>query len=401
MDPGALKRNSNRDDGLTFVEAAVRGGRDAGDAAGSLHPPAMRLPPNGQGGTKDRRDLGGLFDAPQHLILSDMKEGKILRVQKQQQQQQQQPDIDLFTMEDNLLKQSIPDFDRTSTAVINTSNTSVLGNLPLPDLFPQHIKQEGDFSLGKDLESYGGHTGTAASDLVGNSGHLIEDNEIWQDLDLPATLPEISDFELDSEVAHLDNILHESRSADGGPVGSLLKETKPLVGNGVSCGNMNGTNHPIQHHPHQQHLLQHQQHQLQHQAQPGSLLSSVMIKEEKDPDDSFIHIRTSGVVKQEKQDGDAFCQAPCLQSGLSSLHRGGAISTVMGVSAGAPYHYRANPPSTAVGLQDQKPFGMFPNLPLVGDGWAGGNRYGESSGVQRGDNGIPSSTALGNFSYSG
>lgn len=404
MDPGALKRNGNRDDGLTFVEAAVRGGGDAGDAAGALHLPAMRLPcpgslpPNGQGGTKDRGDLGGLFDSPQHLILSDMKEGKVLRVQKQQQQQQQ--DIDLFTMEDNLLKQSIADFDRTSTSVINTSDTSVLGILPLPDLFPQSIKQEGDFSRGKDLEGYGGHTGTAAGDFVGSSSQLIEENEIWQVLDLPGTLPEISDFELDSEVAHLGNILHESRSADGAPVSSLLKETKPLVGNGVNCSNVNGANHPIQHHSHQQHLLQHQQHQLKHQAQAGSLLSSVMIKEEKDPDDSFIHIRTAGVVKQEKQDGDAFCQAQCLQSGLSSLHRGGAIASPMGVSAGPPYHYRANPAPAAVGLQDQKPFGMFSNLPLVGDGWAGGNRYGESSGIQRGDNGIPSSSALGNFSAS-
>lgn len=405
MDQGGLKRNGNRDDSLTFGEAGVRVGRDTGDTAGSLLQSAMHLPcpgslpqptvaSNGHGGTKDQRELGGLFESPQHLTLSDMKEGKIIRVQKQQQQHQ---DIDLFNMEDNLLKQSISDLDRTTTSVINTSDTSVLGNLPLPDLFPQHIKPEGDFSLDKDLETYSGHTGAGPSDLDGDSSRLIENTEIWQVLDLPSSLPEISVFELDSEVAHLDNILHDSRSgAGGGPVSSLLKETKTLIGNGINCTNANGTNHPIQHHSHQQQqqrLLQHQPHQLQ----PTSLLSSIMIKEEKDPDNSFIHIRTSGVVKQEKQ--DSICQVQCLQSGMSSVQRVGAMSSTMGVSAGPPYHYRANPSST-VGLQDQKPFGMYPNLPLVGENWANGNRYGESAGTQRGDDGLPSSTALGSFAVS-
>lgn len=407
MDQGGLKRNGNRDDSLTFGEAGVRAGIDTGDTAGSLLQSAMHLPgpgslpPNGQGGTKDLGELGGLFDSPQHLALSDMKEGKIIRVQKQQQHQ----DIDLLNMEDNLLKQSISDLDQTSTSVISTSDTSVLGNLPLPDLFPQHIKQEVNFSLDKDLETYSGHTGAGPGDLDGNSSRLIEDTEIWQVLDLPSSLPEISDFELDSEVAHLDNILHDSRS--GGPASSLLKEPKSLLGNGINCTNVKGMSHPIQHHSHQQqqqqrqhHLLQHQQTQLHHQQQqPGSLLSSVMIKEEKDPDNSFIHIRTSGEVKQEKPDSDAFCQAQCLQSGLSSLHGGGTTPSPMGASAGPVYHYRASPSST-VGLQDQKPFGMYSSLPLVGESWANGNRYGDLSGIQRSDDGIPSSTALGTFSVS-
>ncbi len=412
MDQGGLKRNGNRDDSLTFGEAGVRAGRDTGDTAGLLLQPAMHLPgpgptvsPNGQGGTKDHGEIGGLFESPQHHVLSDMKEGKIIRMQKQQQQQQQQQhqDINLFNMDDNLplLEQSISDLDRTPTSVISTSNTSVLGNLPLPDLFPQPIKQEGNFSLDKDLETYSGHRSAAPSDLDGNSGRLIEDTEIWQDLDLPSSLPEISDFELDSEVAHLDTILHDNRDG-GGPVSGLLKETKSLMGNGVNCTNVNGTDHPIQHHPHQQqhhHLLQHQQHQLHHQPQPTSLLSSVMIKEEKDPDNSFVHIRTPGVIKQEKQDSAGFCQAQCLQSGMGSLHGGGLMSSPMGVGAGAGYHYRANPSST-VGLQDQKPFGMYSNLPLVGESWPRGNTYGEPSGIQRGDDGLPSATALAAFSNS-
>ncbi|XP_035522012.1 glucocorticoid receptor-like isoform X1 [Morone saxatilis] len=413
MDQGGLKRNGNRDDSLTFGEAGAGVGRDTGDTASSLLQSAMHLPgpgslpqptvcTNGQGGTKDQGELGGLFESSQPHVMSDMKEGEIIRMQKQQQQQQQQPqDMDIFNMEDSLplLKQSISDLNQ-STSVISTSDTSVLGNLPLPDLFPQHIKQEGNFSLDKDMETYSGHIGAGPCDMDGNSGRLMEDTEIWQDLDLPSSLPEISDFELDSEMAHLDNILHDSRGGSGS-VSGLLKETKSHVGNGVNCTNVKATDHPIQHHSHQQqphHLLQHQQHQLhrQQQQQPGSLLSSVMIKEEKDPGDSFIHISTPGVVKQEKQEGAGFCQAQCLQS---SLHGGGPMSSPMGVGAGPGYHYRANP-SPTVGLQDQKPFGMYSNLPLVGESWARGNRYGESSGIQRGDDGLPSAAAVAAFSVS-
>ncbi|KAG8008552.1 Glucocorticoid receptor, partial [Nibea albiflora] len=405
MDQHGLKRNGNRDDSLTFGEAVAGGGGDTGGTAGSMLQSAVHLPgpgslpqpmmpPNGQGGTKDQVELGGLFEPAQHHVLSDMKEGVMVRVLKPPpQQQQHNPDIDLINMEDNLLlKQSVSDL--SSTSVISTSNSSVLGNLPLPDLFPQHIKQEGTYSLDKDSETYSEHTGTGPNDLVAKSARLMEDTEIWQDLDLP--LPEISDFELDSEVAHLDDILHNSK--DG-----LLKETKSLVGNGINCTNVNGSEHPIQHHSHQQqqqhhHLLQHQQHQLhQQQQQPTSLLSSVMIKEEKDPDDPLIHIHTPGVVKQEKQDTSGFCQAHCLQSGMSSLHGGGPMPSPMGVGAGPGYHYRANQFS-AVGLQDQKPFGMYSNLPVVGENWARGNRYGESSGIQRSDDGLPTAAALASFS---
>ncbi|XP_022594539.1 glucocorticoid receptor isoform X1 [Seriola dumerili] len=416
MDQGGLKRNGNRDDSLTFGETGVTVSGDTGDTAGSLLQSAMHLPgsgslpqptvaPNGRAGTKEQGEFGGLFESPQRHALcegSDTKEGKMIRMQKRQQQQHQ--DIGMFNMEDNvpLLNQSIPDLSRTSTSVISTSDTSVLGNLPLPDLFPQHIKQEGSFSLEKDLGTYSGHTGAGPCDLDGSSSRLLEDTEIWQDLDLPSSLPEISDFELDSEVAHLDNILHVS-SGGGGPDGGLLKETKSLVGNGGNCTNVNGTDqqHPIHHHHQQQHhhLLQHQQHPLHHQhQQPPSLLSTVMIKEEKDPDDSFTHIRTPGVVKQEKQDGAGFCQSQCLQSGMSSLH-GGPLTSPMGVSAGPGFHIKASPSST-VGLQDQKPFGMYSNLLPMGESWARGNRYGESSGIQRADDGLSSATALAPFSVS-
>ncbi|KAG7220072.1 hypothetical protein INR49_008966, partial [Caranx melampygus] len=353
--------------------------RDTGDTAGSLLQPAMHLPgsgslapptvaPNGQAGPKEQGEFVGLFESAQHHGLcegSDMKEGKMIRLQKQQQHQ----DVGMFQLEDNvsLLNQSISDLNRTSGSVISSSDTSVLGNLPLPDLFPPHIKQEqGSFSLEKDLGTFGAHTGPSPCDLDANSSRLLEDTEIWQGLDLPTSLPEISDFELDSEVAHLDNILHDS-SGVGGP-----EEVKSLVGNGGNCTSVNGTDqqHPMHHHHQQQqlqqhhHLLQHQQQQQQqqqqqhplhhqHQQQP-TLLSTVMIKEEKDPDDSFTHIRTPGVVKQEKQDGAGFCQSQCLQSSMGTLH-GGPMSSPMGIGAGPGFLFKASP-SSAVGQQDQKPF---------------------------------------------
>ncbi|KAK1882929.1 Glucocorticoid receptor [Dissostichus eleginoides] len=407
MDQGGLKRNGNQDDSLTFGETGSGVGRETGDTAGLLlqsaghllGPRSMPQPtvaPNGHGVTKDQGKLGGLFDSPQHHIQcegSDMKEGKITRMQKQHQ------DSGVFNIEDSLplLKQNISNLNSPAPSVISTSVSSILGNLPLPDLFPQHIKQEGHFSMDKDLENYSCHTAVRLCDLDEKGSRLMEDTEIWQDLDLPNSLPEISDFELDSEVAHLDNILHDSRGG-GGPVSGLLKETKPLVGNGVNCNNVNGTDQqhqPIHHQQQQQHHLL--QHQLHHQQQPASLLSSVMIKEEKDPDDSFIHIRTPGVVKQEKQENTGFCQSQCLQSTMSSLHGGSSMSSPMGVGAGASYLYRVNPSST-VGLQDQEPFGMYSNLPLVGETWARGNRFGESSGLQRGDDGLPSAAALASFS---
>ncbi|XP_047463803.1 glucocorticoid receptor-like isoform X2 [Mugil cephalus] len=400
MDQSGFKRNGNRDDSLTFGEIGAEIGRDLGDVPGSLLQPAMHLPgqtsmpqptlaPNGRGGTKEQGDLEGLFESPQHHVLcdvSDMKEGKMIRMQKQQQ------DIGLVGMGDNLplLDESISHLEQTSTAVISASDTSVPGNLPLPDLFPKHIKQEGIFCLDKDLGTYSGHTG--ACDLDANSSRLLEDTEIWQDLDLPNSLPEISAFELDSEVAHLDNILNES----SGSVSGLLKETKHLIGTAEDTASVKATDqqhHPMHHHQHQQHLVQHQQHQLHHQ-QPPTLLSSVVIKEEKDPDDSFIHIRTPGVVKQEKQDSAGFCQSQCLQNSMSSLHRGGGpMSSAMAAGAGPSYHYRANPPS-AVGLQDQKPFGMYSNLPLVAESWVRDKRYGEPSGIPNGNDGLNSAAAF-------
>uniref|UniRef100_A0A3B5LD51 Glucocorticoid receptor n=1 Tax=Xiphophorus couchianus TaxID=32473 RepID=A0A3B5LD51_9TELE len=362
MDQGGPKHNGNRNDNLTFAGIRPEVGRDSVSTSGLLLQPTMHLPspgsvnqstvaPNGQGGTKDQGELGGLFESD--------KEGKMSRMHKQEQ--------DIFSYGDSLslLNQSTSDLDQTSTSVINTSETSVLGNLPLPDLFPQQIKQEGIFSLDKELGTYGGQAGVGSCSLDGSTSQLIDDADIWQDLDLPNSLPEISAFELDSEVAHLDTILQESSS--GGE--------KSLLGNGANCIGLNGTE--------------------QQQLPPG-MLSSVVIKVEKDPD--FIHIRTPGVVKQEKQDGASYCQSQCLQSGMNPLHGVGTIPSAMGLATGTGYHYRGNPETA--GLQDQKPFGTYSNLPGVGESWISGKRYGEASGIQSTSDGLQSAAALGNFPVS-
>ncbi|MED6288316.1 hypothetical protein CHARACLAT_025361 [Characodon lateralis] len=382
MDRGGPKHNGNRNDSLTFAGIGSEVGRDTVSTASLLLESTMHLPgpgsmnqsilaPNGRGGTKDQQELGGRFESD--------KEGKISRIHKQEQ--------DIFSYGDNLplLNQSISDLDQMSTSVVNMSETSVLGNLPLPDLFPQQIKQEGVFSLDKELGNYSGQRGTGACNLDSSSAQLIDDADIWQDLDLSNSLPEISAFELDSEVAHLDTILQESGKGSGSP-------EKPLLGNGASCIGLNGTKQQQQQPPH--HLVQHQQHQLQQQ--PSTMLSSIVIKEEKDPD--FIHIRTPGVVKQEKQDDASYCQSQCLQSGMSPLHGVGTLPSPLGVGAGTRYHYGANPGTP--GLKDREAFSAYSNLAGAGESWIGGKRYGESSGILSTSDGLPSAAILGSFPVS-
>ncbi|KAM9333511.1 glucocorticoid receptor-like isoform 2-T2 [Pholidichthys leucotaenia] len=387
MDQGGLKSNSSQDDSLIFEEFGAGAGRDADGVPGSLLQSVMPLSgpeclpqpmasPNEQGETSGQSQLGGFFESPQHQVLcegSEVMEGKMIQMQRQQ------PDTGIFGVGDNLqlLNQSISDLDQMSTSVINTSDSSVLVNLPLPNLFPPHVKPEGTFPQDKDLGPYSGCTGPGSYDLDRNTPHLIEEAEIWQDFDLPGSLPEISPFELVSEVDRLDNILQES-GGGGFLVSDQPKEAKSFMGNGESCTNMKGT--------------QQQQHPIHHQ-QPSALLSSVTVKEE-DLDDSFVHIRTPGAVKQEKKDSAPFCQSHCFQGSTASHHGGGGgpMSSPVGAGATPGYHYRATPPST-VGLQDTKQFNMYSNLPQVGESWLRGKGYMESSGMQGGDDRLPSGAA--------
>ncbi|KAJ0003949.1 hypothetical protein NQD34_010163 [Periophthalmus magnuspinnatus] len=366
MDQGGLKRNGNRDDSLTFQEPVGVGvGRESVDTAGSLLHANMHLPnnntvslqmsqpavaSNGRVAPKTQATLVNLFESP---------------------------DI-CFNIEDNLpvVNHGSADLDLDldgSTNIINSSETSVLRNLPIPDLFGSNIKQEQDFSLPKDLGGYNVHPGSC--DLDNTNVRLMENSEILQGLDLPGTLPEISDIEFDSEMAHLCKILHETSNNVGVPMRGMSKETKPLMGNGGHCSGVNGTD------PHHGSMLHQTQDVPLLHHQPSSLLSSVMVKIEKE--DDFIHIQTPGV-KQEKSDNSSYCASQCLQN--SSLH-GGPIPP----SIGHGYHYRPAPAST-VTLPEQKPFAMYPSLPSVEEGWARG-RYGEGSGMQRSENGLSSAAS--------
>nr|XP_057942015.1 glucocorticoid receptor-like isoform X2 [Doryrhamphus excisus] len=365
MDRGGPNCNGNPDGRLSFAESGVCG--DGGNVT-----PAIA--PHGRGGAKDQVELGSLFDSHPQVMCegSDMKPGKMIRLEKQ--------DIGVFNIEDDLalLNQNIAELDNTSTSV-----------LPLPDLFPQHIKQEGDFSLDKELGPCGGHAGATSCELTGT--RLIEESELWKDLDLSGSLPEIGEFDLGSEVAHLDNILHDS-SIVGGPIGGLPKVTKPPVNNGRSCQDSNDASqqqqHAVLHHPHQQHHLL----QLHHQP---SLLSSVVIKEEHQ-DNAFVH--NPGAVKSEKQERLPFCQSQCLQGSMGSLHTEAPLSSSM--DSIPDYCYRTNPTPSII---DRKPFGMYSNPTPVGESWMRGDGYGKVQVVPRANDGLSTTTALTSYplSFSG
>ncbi|XP_034033939.1 glucocorticoid receptor-like isoform X2 [Thalassophryne amazonica] len=384
MDQGDLKRSGNRDDSLILFKMGDRAGSDTVGYS-PMTVPQPTTAPNGQGGTKDHGELGGLFESSfQHVQSedSDAKDSKFFKIQKELQQQ----DIGVFDIEDNLslLNESIAEINAPSTSVISSSDTSVLGNLPLPDLFPQYVKQEGGFSVDKDLGAYSGPTGSSLRGLSASDNRLSDDADIWKDLDLPGSKPEISEFDWRNEMAHLNNILHESGAGAGGPVSSLLK------GNGGNCTSVNGTGQQQPVINQQQQLLQETQPQDQ---QPLSL-SSIIIKVE-DPEDICSHA-CSNMVKKEKEDSSGFCQSPCLQSSPSILHGGGLTPFATGAGTSISYPYRANISST-VDLQDQKPFSMYSNLLPVGDKWVKGNRYADASGTQRREDGLPGAVSLATF----
>lgn len=290
MDPDG--RSSNGLDGLALVEAAVR------DVA------AAAAPPPSLGETEQQQ----------------LKEGvaKVLQVQKQE--------ADLAALEEHLLTHNMVDMERSSSStVISTSVSSVLGNRPLPDLFPENIKQEEPLCLPQEeLEGYASSILGVSLGVSGVNGGLVEDEGIWQELDLPPTLPDISDFELVSEVEHLDNILHQGRdgaaaAAAAADAALLLKETKtPPAGNGGTATAVNGTGAAHQ----QQHQNFHPQ--LHPQLPAASLLSSVTIKEEKD----FLLCGATQVVKQEKTDAPSFC-----------LHQGAGAAAA--TPAAAAYRYNS------------------------------------------------------------
>ncbi|XP_077449247.1 glucocorticoid receptor-like isoform X2 [Stigmatopora argus] len=384
MDRGSSKYNSNRDDCVTFVELGVGLCSEASDATGSLlsarHPNAAVR--NGDG---NKMEPGILLNPRQRQPQvsfegSDTNSHKMIILDKPQQ------DSGVFDIEEDLelLNQNKPDPDNGAISVINTS---VLGNLPLHDLFPQDIKQEGDFFLDKGLGCHSGLPSAASYDVTGSGNRLIEDCDLWKNLDLPGSLPEISEFELNSEVAHLDYILHEGRR----PAGDLAL-AKASVSNAADCHNANNRSqhHPAvlqQHHPHMQHQL-HYPHQ-----QPSSLLSTVTVKEE-GPGHSFAHIVTIGAVKEENPQS-AFCQSQCARGGLAPVHLGVPMSASIGMDAVPGYHCRSS-----MGQQNQKPFAMHANPTSVGESFMRGDGYQDAIMIKRANDVLPNTALLAPYPLS-
>lgn len=290
MDPDGLGSN-----GLSLVEAAVC------DLAAAAAP----LP-----------CLGKEVEEQHQQLKESVAKG--LQVQKP-------AEVDLLALEEHLLTHNMVDMEQSSSTVINT--TVSLGNLPLPDLFPQNIKQEAPLRLPQqELEGFTSSASLGVSDV---SVGLMEDSEIWQNLDLPPTLPDISDFELVSEVEHLDHILHQGSdgAAAATAVTLLRNEIKPPpVGNGGTATAVNGTG------------AGHQQQHLHPQLPASLLLSSVTIKEEEKDTEDFLLSGATQVVKQEKTDDPSFCQQLCLHQGA-------------GAAAAATYSYSSL----------QKPFSLGEN----------------------------------------
>ncbi|XP_077596034.1 glucocorticoid receptor-like isoform X2 [Stigmatopora nigra] len=380
MDRGSSKYN-NQDNSVTFVELGVGPCSEASDATGSLlsarHPNAAVR--NGDG---NKMEPGILLNPHRQRRVSyegsDTNGHKITRPDKPQQ------DAGVFDMEEDLvpLNQNKPDRDNGTTSVINTS---VLGNLPLQDLFPLDIKLEGDFFVDKGLGCHSGLPSAASYDVTGSGNRLIEECDLWKNLDLPGSLPEISEYELNSEVAHLDYILHDGRRA----VGDLAKASAV---NAADCHNANNMS---QHHPAVlQHHHPHTQHQLHYPLQqPSSLLSTVTVKEE-DPNHSFAHIVTLGPVKEENSQS-AFCQAQCARGGVAPVHLGVPMSASIGMDAVPSYHCRSS-----MGQQNQKPFAMHANPTSVGESCMRGDGYQDAIMIKRANDVLPNTALLAPYPLS-
>lgn len=80
-------------------------------------------------------------------------------------------------------------------------------------------------------------------------------------------------------------------------------------------------------------------------------------------------------------------------SGMGGSHGGShGGPSALGDMGSPGYHYGGNTASAA-SLPDQKPlFGLFAHSPGLSDGWARGNGYGDSSGMQRANETVLAST---------
>ncbi|XP_066501636.1 glucocorticoid receptor-like isoform X2 [Hoplias malabaricus] len=347
-----LKHSNNPDENLTVRERTIRGLLTDMDSTMSTPTSASGDILNGLSGNNVQR---GLSMTGPSLVGYNMQEpeakvyGKPFRMQHQQKQR----DALGLNLGDNLalLDESIADLNRTSTSV----NSSVRSTEPFPFKLEEFSSMD---KVGYDFGAYG-----TPGKLVATNEKLLDENtlDILQDLDLPSSPSELNEFYAPEDTAFLSSLAVEDALLGDS---SVLKDTKLVVtGNSGTCKNVNGNGN--------QHPLQ--------MLEPG--VNVPVVKMEKDSD--FIQLCTPGVIKQESE-RRSYCQL----SGMPGPHGGPLIFGVGGMDRHL-YHYGASS-SSAVSLPDQKPvLGLYPPLPTVSDGWTQGNGYGDTSGMQRLNEGVP------------
>ncbi|KAI1903038.1 hypothetical protein AGOR_G00023080 [Albula goreensis] len=374
MDQGGLKYSNNQDEGLTFGNPNGREGRAfQGEVTGTMSTSltsatSQPIPGDVSNGLRKgtpREELTTAVSASMGLYTEE-PDSKAMGSNPRPQKQQQQT-MGVFTLGENftLLEASIADLNRCSTSV----DSLMTGTSAEP--FP--LKTE-DFSplekdrLDLEQESFS-HPGKGPD----MNQRLFSDNtlDILQDLELPGSLTDLNEFYAGDEAAIFSSLsMDEALMGDSSP----LKEVKPIVGgNGVGSGSIGGTS-----------MNGTEQQMMDPTAQMP------VIKTEKD---AFIHLCTPGVIKQEK-DNRSYCQmgGTDLPSPLHSPISVCGVST----SGGQSYHYGVNSsPTMGLQQQDQKPvFGLYPPLPLAGEGWSRAKGYGDTTEMQRGNELMPASQSF-------
>lgn len=343
MDRG-LKRSSNDADNLTFGECIERGlVPEIGVNAPALN--ASKDFSNGLSGSDVQRSLS-MVDPSLMGRNTQEPDVKVFKPFRMQHQQKAKEPLSLNIGENfSLLDESIADLNRDS-------------DIQAMDTFK--VKMEELSPTEKDRLDFPPY-GQMEKEMAGHE-RVIGDNtmDILKDLDLPDSLTDLNEFYVTDETAFLSSLaVDDALLAES----NLLKDTSPVVtGNSAACTNVNGTG--------------------KRQQMVEASVNMPVIKTEKETD--FIQLCTPGVIKQESE-RRSYCQ----MSGMGGSHGG---PSALGDMGSPGYHYGGTTASAA-GLPDQKPpFGLFAHLPGLTDGWARGNGYGDSSGMQRANETVLPST---------
>lgn len=349
MDRG-LKRSSDDADNLTFGECIERGlVPEIGVSAPALN--TSKDFSNGLSGSVVQRSLSMVDPS---LMEGNIQEpdadAKVFKPFRMQDQQKAKEHLSLNIGENfSLLDESIADLNRDS-------------DIQALDTFKVKVEELSPMEKDRlDFPPYG----QMEKEMAGHE-RVIGDNtmDILKDLDLPDSLTDLNEFYVTDETAFLSSLaVDDALLAES----NLLKDTSPVVtGNSAACTNVNGTG--------------------KRQQMVEANVNMPVIKTEKETD--FIQLCTPGVIKQESE-RRSYCQ----MSGMGGSHGGShGGPSALGDMGSPGYHYGGNTASAA-SLPDQKPlFGLFAHSPGLSDGWARGNGYGDSSGMQRANETVLAST---------